>query len=221
MTQACALRTSFTTFDIFVCLMTALFSNAAIRDQNKGEQIVSNSEELGSVLIVDGEDAFNASLGRSLRQMGFSVYLSGDYRSAMIIAEKERPVLIATELRVGTEWAFDMRDEIKRCSPESHMAIETAFPSVATAVRSVRSGFDSYVSKPVEPRVLLELTGVVAMKETPHRPEVYAWPSLDRTIWEYINQVFVNAGSMSEAARRLRLDRRSLRRMLAKYPPHQ
>jgi ActR/RegA family two-component response regulator len=48
---------------------------------------------------------------------------------------------------------------------------------------------------------------------------VVGWPSLDRTIWEYINQVVVGAGTLSEAARRLGVDRRSLRRMLAKYPP--
>ena len=47
----------------------------------------------------------------------------------------------------------------------------------------------------------------------------YTWPTLNRTIWEYLNQVYVSAGSMSEAARRLGLHRRSLRRMLAKYPP--
>jgi ActR/RegA family two-component response regulator len=38
-------------------------------------------------------------------------------------------------------------------------------------------------------------------------------------IWQYINDVYASAGSMSEAARRLGLDRRSLRRMLNRTPP--
>jgi ActR/RegA family two-component response regulator len=48
-----------------------------------------------------------------------------------------------------------------------------------------------------------------------------SWPSLDRAIWDYLNQVFLASGSMSEAARRLKVDRRSLRRMLGKQAPAQ
>src|SRR5262249_11958482 len=43
--------------------------------------------------------------------------------------------------------------------------------------------------------------------------------SLDRVIWEFINQAVLEAGSVSEAARRLQLDRTSLKRMLRKVPP--
>jgi ActR/RegA family two-component response regulator len=43
--------------------------------------------------------------------------------------------------------------------------------------------------------------------------------SLDRAIWEYLNQTLVETGSISAAARRLRVDRTSLKRMLRKEPP--
>jgi len=43
--------------------------------------------------------------------------------------------------------------------------------------------------------------------------------TLDRAIWEYINYSVDVAGSIAAAARNLGLDRRSLRRMLAKYAP--
>jgi two-component system response regulator RegA len=93
---------------------------------------------------------------------------------------------------------------------------------VATAVRAVRLGFDAYLAKPIDPRCiagLLEGCGRPAAPVEP--PDTEAWPSLDRTIWELVNQVVAVSGSLSEAARRLGLDRRSLRRMLAKYPPAQ
>lgn len=174
-----------------------------------------------SILIIDDEDAFTASLGRSLNSLGFEVSLSGDFPTATVMAEKDKPYLVVTELRVAGQWAFSAIDELKRSSPGSRVAIVTTYPSVATAVRSVHMGFCAYVAKPVEPRTLLELTDALPPSAGDAQSVSCDWPSLDRTIWEYINQVFIAAGSMSEAARRLRLDRRSLRRMLAKYPPVQ
>jgi ActR/RegA family two-component response regulator len=38
-------------------------------------------------------------------------------------------------------------------------------------------------------------------------------------MWEVLNEAVETAGSVSGAARRLGLHARSLRRMLAKYPP--
>ncbi len=43
--------------------------------------------------------------------------------------------------------------------------------------------------------------------------------SLDRAIWEFLIQTLREAGSIAGAARRLRLDRTSLKRMLRKVPP--
>ena len=81
----------------------------------------------------------------------------------------------------------------------------------------MRAGIAVYVAKPVTAEMVLAALGDGA--DWAQAPADPCWPSLDRTIWEYINQVLVEAGSISEAARRLRIDRRSLRRMLAKHPP--
>jgi two-component system response regulator RegA len=44
--------------------------------------------------------------------------------------------------------------------------------------------------------------------------------SLDRVEWEHINRVLMDCqGNISEAARVLRIHRRSLQRKLARYPP--
>lgn len=103
--------------------------------------------------------------------------------------------------------------------PPHRFIVLTAYPSVATAVAVIRQGMGDYLPRPASSEALhAALIG--------DEPEVVLaaptkWPSLDRTIWEYINQVWMSAGSLSEAARRLRVDRRSLRRMLAKHPPPQ
>jgi len=51
-------------------------------------------------------------------------------------------------------------------------------------------------------------------------PSDYAAPSLARAEWEHISRVLSDCGgTISEAARRLGLHRRSLQRKLQKYPP--
>jgi two-component system response regulator RegA len=173
-----------------------------------------------SVVIIDAPDSFCVNLGRSFRQLGLQAWMTEDPKDVQVIPEDSRPALIVTELRVGGRWAFDFMEELRALHPDCPIVICTAYPSVASAVRAVRTGFTGYVAKPVAARTILELVDVEVRPEPVRAAESdVTWPSLDRTIWEYINQVYTNAGTMSEAARRLGLDRRSLRRMLGKYPP--
>ena len=49
---------------------------------------------------------------------------------------------------------------------------------------------------------------------------VDAVPSLDRQEWEYLNKILADCnGNISEAARRLKMHRRTLQRKLQKHPP--
>ena len=175
-------------------------------------------ESVDSVLIVDQHDAFLVNLGQSFRSLGVEVCVAKDYAAAKLMAQKLVPQLIVSELKVGTEWAFEHVQKLKILSPGCRTVIATVYPSVATAVRAVKLGFDAYLPKPVWARQILMSLGPGEGGDN-RDSESCAWPSLDRTIWEYLNEVYVEAGTMSEAARRLRLDRRSLRRMLAKHPP--
>jgi len=45
-------------------------------------------------------------------------------------------------------------------------------------------------------------------------------PSLDRQEWEYLNRILADCnGNISEAARKLKMHRRTLQRKLQKHPP--
>jgi len=102
-----------------------------------------------------------------------------------------------------------------------NLVVVTSFPSVASAFQLARIGVAGYFAKPVAAATLLQIVRSRS-GEQPFGPddELPGWQSLNRAVWEYLSQVYVSAGSMAEAARRLRIDRRSLRRMLGKYPPN-
>ena len=164
-----------------------------------------------SVLLIDENDAFLSSLGLSFRQLEFEVWIENDLSIASKIAEVRHPDLIVSELGVAGKCVFDIFPQPRSLSPFSRVAIATAYPSTATAIRAIRSGFAGYFGKPVTAPLILHGIG--------EKVELSKWPHLDQTIWEYLNHVFMVSGSMSEAARRLGVDRRSLRRMLARSPP--
>jgi two-component system response regulator RegA len=172
-----------------------------------------------SVLIIDNHEAFGTSLGRGLRELGCATALSTDLRQAEIMCSTSAPSLIVTELRVDGRWAFDFIPELRVQLEHCKVVIVTVYPSIATAVHAIRIGFHGYFAKPVTARAILDAMESTNAEREEHPARDTRWPTLQRTIWEYLNHVFVEAGTMSEAARRLGVDRRSLRRMLAKYPP--
>jgi two-component system response regulator RegA len=174
-----------------------------------------NGDHASSVLIVDDTEAYRLALGRSFGRLGWQVWLASDPAAARMVCSRHHPRLIVTELRLGHHWAFDFADQLRAASPGSTVVIVTVYPSVATAVQAVRLGFDGYLTKPVEAQQIVEAT----FGDPPRPAPSDDLPTLNRTIWEYLNQVFVAAGTMTEAARRLGIDRRSLRRMLARHPP--
>jgi two-component system, response regulator RegA len=171
-----------------------------------------------TVLVLDDDPTSNERTRRALTRNGWSVSGAADLTSARAILDQTPCAVIVTELRVDRCWAFDFLGELKEAHPKIQVWIATDYPSVATAVRAVKAGCDAYLAKPVDPEAARDLLSRVRDGGTVPALEP-EWPSLDRTIWEFINQVLSASDTMSEAARRLRLDRRSLRRMLAKFPP--
>jgi two-component system, response regulator RegA len=178
---------------------------------------ISAGARIRSVLIVD-QEPFLTSLGRSFGDLGYEVWIESSSAAAMGTIRMSLPDLVVLAVTTADQPAREMIAEARRTNPRCLIALTTFNPSIATATEATRLGVDAYLTKPVSaPLVLsmLDATDTIGVG-----PEVeLSWPSLDRAIWDYLNQVFVAAGSMSEAARRLRVDRRSLRRMLAKSPP--
>jgi two-component system response regulator RegA len=93
----------------------------------------------------------------------------------------------------------------------------TGFGNIATAVAAVKAGALDYLPKPADPdqisSALLQTGG--DMPPPPQDPM-----SADRVRWEHIQRVYEQCGrNVSETARRLRMHRRTLQRILSKHAP--
>jgi two-component system response regulator RegA len=170
-----------------------------------------------SALVVDEDEPGAGALVQGLKRRQVAVWRAAALARARDIIRSEGPDLVVTELRVGGKGVFSMIDGFAGLDGAPRFVVATAYPSVATAVRAVRAGVTAYLVKPVSIDAIVSAVDPDAAAGDDRR--TLAWPSLDRTIWEYINQVFIVEGSVAAAARRMGIDRRSLRRMLAKYPP--
>jgi two-component system response regulator RegA len=93
----------------------------------------------------------------------------------------------------------------------------TGFGNIATAVAAVKAGALDYLPKPADPDAIAAalLQSGDRMPPPPQDPM-----SADRVRWEHIQRVYEQCGrNVSETARRLRMHRRTLQRILGKHAP--
>jgi two-component system response regulator RegA len=93
----------------------------------------------------------------------------------------------------------------------------TGYGNIATAVAAVKEGAVDYLPKPadadaVEQALLADDRGLPPPPSDPM--------SADRVRWEHIQRVFEQCDrNVSETARRLKMHRRTLQRILSKHAP--
>jgi two-component system response regulator RegA len=173
-----------------------------------------------SILIVDDDEVFRTRLARAFRERGYDVRAAGDAAEALARARDDSPEMAVVDLRMPGASGLELVRDLKALDPATRILVLTGYGSIATAIEAVRIGATYYLSKPADVDDILAgfARGEAPPLEPP--PSDYAAPSLARAEWEHISRVLSDCGgSISEAARRLGLHRRSLQRKLQKYPP--
>jgi len=168
------------------------------------------------LLVVDDDATYRARLVRAFEGRGFLVHAAGDVKPAIAIAEAMRPGFAVIDLKLPGGSGLSVLDAL---GPETNAVILTGYGSIATAVEAMRRGATSFLPKPadVEDLLVAFARGRAASTGPPMRLE--ETPSLARAEWEHIQRVLSDCNNnISQAARVLRIERRSLQRKLSKYP---
>jgi two-component system, response regulator RegA len=174
-------------------------------------------------IVVDAERASQRTLCQDLVQLGCACRVVSEIAELRDeIAANGAPELIAAEYRLAGKRLDDLLDVIPQ-AVWPRLVIVTAYASIASAVRAVKLGVGGYLIKPARGDQVLRAAGYTAAGDAPDvaalQDAAQPYLSLDRAIWEFLTQAVEDAGTLSGAARLLGLHARSLRRMLAKYPP--
>jgi len=170
-----------------------------------------------TVLIADEESPGRRRLVGEFGQHGFEVHVSDGSAAAEELALRVRPALMVLELRLRSGSGLLLLSTLRPQLPATRFVVVTSFGSVATAVRAMRAGAAGYFCKPCTVGHMLAAIDDVLIEGEGSSSSCPL--TLDLAIWEYIHETIEMSGSLSEAARRLGLWRRSLKRMIDKYRP--
>ncbi len=170
-----------------------------------------------SLLIVDDDDPFRDRLSRAMQKKGFQVKDAKTVDIAIKMIEERAPNFAVVDLRIEGGNGLDVVKAVNRAKKDSRIIMLTGYGNLPTAVAAIKAGAIDYMSKPVdaddvEAALLADPNSRAKPPENPM--------SADRVKWEHINRVFELCNrNVSETARRLKMHRRTLQRILSKRSP--
>ena len=170
-----------------------------------------------SLLIVDDDNPFRERLSRAMEKKGFQVSQAESVKIGIESVKVKKPAFAVVDLRLNDGNGIQVVKEIQINNPESRIVMLTGYGNIPTAVAAIKEGAIDYLAKPadaedVEKALLADPEKKASPPENPM--------SADRVKWEHIHRVFELCNrNVSETARRLKMHRRTLQRILSKRSP--
>ncbi len=170
-----------------------------------------------SLLIVDDDAPFRIRLARAMERRGFDVVAVDSVALGIEVAQESAPAYAVVDLRLMDGSGLDVVAALRDARPESRIIMLTGYGNIVTAVAAVKAGAVDYLPKPADADAI-ESALLVDGRPLPSPPENPM--SADRVRWEHIQRVFEQCDrNVSETARRLKMHRRTLQRILNKHAP--
>ena len=170
-----------------------------------------------SLLIVDDDNPFRDRLARAMEKKGFQVSQAESVKKGVESVSKQKFAFAVVDLRLGDGNGLEIVKEIQKSNSNSRVVMLTGYGNIPTAVAAIKQGAIDYLAKPadaddVERALLADPNKNAAPPDNPM--------SADRVKWEHIHRVFELCNrNVSETARRLKMHRRTLQRILSKRSP--
>ena len=112
--------------------------------------------ERGPVLLVDDDKDLLQLIAMRLSAAGYAVTAVESGEAALAALAVSRPQVVVTDLRMHGMDGMALFDAIHRESPSLPVVILTAHGTIPEAVSATRRGVFSFLTKPFEPKVLLD-----------------------------------------------------------------
>ena len=183
---------------------------------NNNLQKISDFEDK-SLLIVDDDNPFRDRLARAMEKKGFSVSQAESVKKGIDLIKLNKPAFAVVDLRLGDGNGLEIVKELQNSNASCKIIMLTGYGNIPTAVAAIKQGAIDYLAKPADADdVEKALLADPAKKAQPPENPM----SADRIKWEHIHRVFELCNrNVSETARRLKMHRRTLQRILSKRSP--
>ena len=185
--------------------------------KNYPEQLKLSDFSDKSLLILDDDDPLRGRLARAMEKKGFLVKDAKTVSQGLNIAKNSPTSFAVIDLRLEDGNGLDVVKELFRVKKDCRIVMLTGYGNLPTAVAAVKAGAIDYMAKPVDADDVE--AALLAAPESKAKPPENPM-SADRVKWEHIHRVFELCNrNVSETARRLKMHRRTLQRILSKRSP--
>ena len=170
-----------------------------------------------SLLIVDDDNPLRDRLARAMEKKGFKVTQADSVKQGINHAKNSPPAFAVVDLRLGDGNGLEVIKEIRKAKDDSRVIMLTGYGNIPTAVEAVKAGAIDYMPKPADADDVEN--ALLALPQSKANPPENPM-SADRVKWELIHRVSELCNrNVSETARRLKMHRRTLQRILSKRSP--
>jgi two-component system response regulator GlrR len=133
------------------------------------------SGDNAKVLLVDDDKDLLQLIAMRLTAAGYTVTAVESGEAALASLAVSRPQAVVTDLRMQGMDGMALFDAIHRDSPSLPVIILTAHGTIPEAVTATRRGVFSFLTKPFEPKMLLDTVAEAMRLSSPATGEREAW----------------------------------------------
>ncbi len=170
-----------------------------------------------TLLILEDDAPLRNRLCRAMETRGFTVMDAGTVSDGIDLVRKAAPAYAILDMKLDDGTGLNLVPELRKKRADCRIIMLTGFGNIATAVAAVKAGALDYLPKPADPD---QITAALLQTGGDLPPPPQDPMSADRVRWEHIQRVYEQCGrNVSETARRLRMHRRTLQRILSKHAP--
>ena len=178
---------------------------------------------ISTALLVDDDDVFRTTMQNALRRRGVVTRTAATAEEGLFALEDGAVDLVTLDYRMPRVDGLTMVARFRRALPTGVIIMLTGYGEIALAVKAVRRGADTLLTKPIDPDVLLRDAAQLHKDRQPSNPGEAA-PAvqvtsfkLDEMERDVIKAALKQSGGIvTYAAELLGIDRRTLQRKLKK-----
>lgn len=169
------------------------------------------------LLLLDDDLPWLKRFATSFEKRGYSVTSCSSLKEAKVALDFHRFDYAVFDLKLEDGLSLQLIEHAQKMSPLIHIVVLTGYGNFATAVDAIKLGAVNYLAKPSD---IDEIEACLLLKKKEDYATAPQLLSPNRVKWEYIQRVLSASNqNISEAARRLKMHRRTLQRILAKHAP--
>jgi len=179
--------------------------------------MASDETATPTLLLVEDDAPLRNRLAVAMERRGYRVTVADSVAEGIAASAAVRPDFAVVDLRLGDGNGLDVVAALRASRPDARVIVLTGYGNIATAVAAVKAGAVDYLAKPADAD---QIEAALKAQGRPLPPPPEQPMSADRVRWEHIQRVFEQCDrNVSETARRLRMHRRTLQRILSKHAP--